>query len=161
MSTVNEPKSEIAESEGPKTHDEARWFHQGVLSGLTQYAREKGDSCLKSENELIRRLMDAEGFRTLDEFERVSGSSEIIDEKRADKSRCSGMGAAERLEIHTNIMQALINCGLNAFAFDLMAESLLKSPAPQRLDIVFPVSRTDCAQWAGVRFVLEPIPVAT
>lgn len=83
-----------------------------------------------------------------------------VDKKKiADKERCAAMGAAERREIHTHIMQALINCGMNAFAFDLMAESLLKSPAPQRLDIVFPVSRTDCDRWAGVRFVLEPIAV--
>jgi hypothetical protein len=62
------------EWEGPKTHEEARCFHQGFLSGLTVYARESGASTLKRDNPLLKRLMDEQGWKTIEEFERISGS---------------------------------------------------------------------------------------
>ena len=57
--------------EGPKTLDEAMCLHQGVLSGLTIYASECGHSTLKSDNELLRRLMDEEGRKAIEIFEKV------------------------------------------------------------------------------------------
>lgn len=53
------------QSPGPRTCEEARWFHQGLLSGLTIYAREMGHSTLKSQNALLRRLMDDAGERVI------------------------------------------------------------------------------------------------
>lgn len=55
--------------------------------------------------------------------------------------------------------------GINPFAVTLLAESVLKSPLapmtvgkPQR--IAFPISRGDCAGWAGVRITIEAVPEA-
>ena len=63
----------------------------------------------------------------------------------------------------SNIMQDLHTVGLNPFAVTLLAESLLKSPlAPmtvgQPKTFEFPVQRSDCAGWVGVRITLEAIP---
>lgn len=62
-----------------------------------------------------------------------------------------------------NLFQDLHTVGLNPFAVQLLAESLLKSPlAPMTVGkpqtIEFPVSRGDCAEWAGVRITLEAVP---
>ena len=61
---------------GPQTHEEARCYHNGVLGGLTAYARERGDSTLKSENDLLRRLMDEAGFSTIEIFERLQAKAD-------------------------------------------------------------------------------------
>jgi hypothetical protein len=63
----------------------------------------------------------------------------------------------------SNIMQDLHTAGLNSFAVTLLAESLLKSPlAPmtvgQPQTFEFPVQRSDCPGWVGVRITLEAIP---
>lgn len=63
----------------------------------------------------------------------------------------------------SNILQDLHTVGLNPFAVQLLAESLLRSPlAPMTIDkpqvIEFPVRRGDCAGWVGVRITLEAIP---
>lgn len=71
MSVANEPSAVAVESKGPQTHDEAHWYHQGFIGGLTVYARERGESCLKSENELLRRLMDEQGFATVELYEKL------------------------------------------------------------------------------------------
>ena len=62
-----------------------------------------------------------------------------------------------------NIFQDLQTVGINPFAVQLLAESLLKSPlAPMTVGkpqtIEFPVQRGDCAKWAGVRITLEAVP---
>lgn len=64
-----------------------------------------------------------------------------------------------------NIMNALQIVGINPFAVTLLAESVLKSPLapttvgnPQR--ITFPINRSDCAGWAGVRITVEAVPEA-
>ena len=59
-------------SPGPQTHEEARQFHEGYLAGLTVYARESGHSTLKSKNELLRRLMDEQGWKTVEMFETLA-----------------------------------------------------------------------------------------
>lgn len=63
----------------------------------------------------------------------------------------------------SNIMQDLHTVGLNPFAVQLLAESLLKSPlAPMTVGkpqaIEFPVQRGDCPGWVGVRITIEAIP---
>lgn len=63
----------------------------------------------------------------------------------------------------SNIMQDLHTIGLNPFAVTLLAESVLKSPlAPMTVGkpqgFFFPVNRSDCAGWAGVRITVEAIP---
>ncbi len=47
------------EWEGPQTVDEARCFHEGFISGLTVYAREKG--ALKRLRQSLRAARMAEG----------------------------------------------------------------------------------------------------
>lgn len=66
---VMEPTSQPWE--GPKTHEEARCYHQGYIAGLTAYARETGQSTLRTGNELLRRLMDDQGWATIETFERL------------------------------------------------------------------------------------------
>lgn len=63
------------------------------------------------------------------------------------------------------IMNDLHNIGLNPFGVQLVAESLLKSPAAQisaekPLAFFFPVQRGDCAGWIGVKITLEAVPKA-
>lgn len=65
----------------------------------------------------------------------------------------------------SNIMQDLHTVGINSFAVSLLAESVLKSPlAPMTVGdpqgFFFPVSRSDCAGWAGVRITVEAVPAA-
>ena len=62
----------------------------------------------------------------------------------------------------SNIMQDLHTVGINPFAVTLLAESLLKSPlAPMTVGkpqgFFFPVNRSDCAGWAGVRITVEAV----
>ena len=56
-----------------------------------------------------------------------------------------------------NVMQKLIDCGINAFAAQLLAESLLKHPKPEKVSFDLPINRRDCEGWAGVRITLEPV----
>ncbi|MFN7610244.1 MAG: hypothetical protein ACK5QX_04810 [bacterium] len=63
------------------------------------------------------------------------------------------------------IKQEMHSVGLNPFAAELLAESLLKSPMAQMsaekpLTICFPVKRSDCAGWIGVKITLEAVPEA-
>ena len=62
-------------------------------------------------------------------------------------------------------MQDLHTVGINPFAVTLLAESVLKSPlAPMTVGdpkgFFFPVSRGDCAGWAGVRITVEAVPAS-
>jgi hypothetical protein len=57
-----------------------------------------------------------------------------------------------------NVMQFLLDAGINAFGAELLAESLLKHPNPIPIKFTLPINRSDCPNWIGVRFVLEPIP---
>lgn len=62
-----------------------------------------------------------------------------------------------------NIMQDLHTVGINPFAVTLLAESVLKSPiAPMTVGdpktFFFPVQRSDCAGWVGVRITVEAVP---
>ena len=61
-----------------------------------------------------------------------------------------------------NIFQDLYTVGLNPFAVQLLAESLLKSPIAEMsiaepLVLAFPVQRSDCAGWKGVRITLQAV----
>ena len=69
------PTTLSEEPTGPQTHEEAKWFHEGYLCGLTVYARESGHSTLKSENELLRKLMDEQGRQTIEAFEKIARRS--------------------------------------------------------------------------------------
>lgn len=64
-----------------------------------------------------------------------------------------------------NIMQVLLDAGLNAFGAQLLAESYLKSPlaeqALQRGEPVrffLPIHRGDCAGWSGVEISIAAVP---
>lgn len=79
------PTTASQESPGPQTHEEARQFHEGFLSGLTVYARERGDSTLKSKNELLRRLMDEQGWKTIETFEKLGEDLRNLPELTAEE----------------------------------------------------------------------------
>lgn len=60
-------------------------------------------------------------------------------------------------------MQDLHTVGINPFAVTLLAESVLKSPLASMTvgdpkGFFFPVNRSDCAGWAGVRITVEAVP---
>lgn len=60
-------------------------------------------------------------------------------------------------------MQNLHSAGLNPFAVQLLAESMLKSAYVKHcgvkpLAFEFPVRRSDCEGWVGVRITIEAIP---
>lgn len=63
----------------------------------------------------------------------------------------------------SNPMQNLHTLGLNPFAVQLLAESMLKSGYVKHcgaspLTFEFPVRRSDCEGWAGVRITIEAVP---
>ncbi len=67
----------------------------------------------------------------------------------------------------TNVRQVLLDARLNAFAVDLLCESLLRSPIAAQLakedrplKFYVPMSRGDCQGWAGVDITLKPWTVA-
>lgn len=60
-------------------------------------------------------------------------------------------------------MHDLHAVGLNPFAVQLLAESMLKSAYVQHcgtkpLTFNYPVQREDCAGWLGVRITIEAVP---
>lgn len=62
-----------------------------------------------------------------------------------------------------NTMQNLHTIGLNPFAVQLLAESMLKSGyvkhfGREPLTFNFPVQRGDCPGWIGVRITIEAVP---
>lgn len=62
----------------------------------------------------------------------------------------------------SNIMQDLHTVGLNPFAVELLAESVLKSPLAEMTvckpqGFFFPVNRSDCAGFVGVRITVEAV----
>lgn len=62
----------------------------------------------------------------------------------------------------SNVMQHLHDIGLNPFAVQLLAESMLKSPVAalsteKPLSFFYPVSRGDCPGWVGVRITIEAV----
>jgi hypothetical protein len=57
----------------------------------------------------------------------------------------------------TIVKQAMLDCGLNAWAMELLAESLLRHPDPKSVEFFFPVRRKDTPGWIGVKVRLEPI----
>ena len=64
----------------------------------------------------------------------------------------------------SNTMQNLHALGLNPFAVELLAESMLKSSyvkhkGVEPLTFEFPVRRADCAGWAGIRITIEAVPM--
>lgn len=59
-------------SPGPQTHEEARQFHEGFLSGATAYACAVGHSTLKSNNPKLCEVFDAQGWRTIETFEKLA-----------------------------------------------------------------------------------------
>ncbi len=62
-----------SEWQGPQTVEEAKTFHDGFIAGATAYAAAVGHSCLKSENEKLREVMDAQGWQTIETFEKLTG----------------------------------------------------------------------------------------
>jgi hypothetical protein len=61
------------------------------------------------------------------------------------------------MSYQTQVKQALLDCGLNAWAVELLAESMLRHPDPKTVEFFFPVLRKDTPGWIGVKVRLEPI----
>src|SRR4051812_48532269 len=57
--------------EAPKTLEEARFFHDGFLAGATACCAAVGHSCLKSDNPKLCEVFDAQGWQTVETFERL------------------------------------------------------------------------------------------
>jgi len=74
MSEQNTQQVAVASQdwEGPQTKEEARCFHQGFSAGVTKYAGAIGHSTLRSANETLRKLMDEDGWKTIETYERLA-----------------------------------------------------------------------------------------
>jgi len=76
MTPLNESVMAPQASQQPtplKTVEEAKAFHDGFAAGATAYAAAVGHSCLKSNNDKMREVLAANGWRTIEEFERITG----------------------------------------------------------------------------------------
>lgn len=54
--------------------------------------------------------------------------------------------------------QLLSDCGINPFAVQLLAESIMRHPNPKPVRFLLPVNRSDCAGFSGLKVYLEPVP---
>lgn len=71
--TVQTPTADTGPPQDPATMDEARQFHEGFLAGATAYAAAVGHSTLKRDNPQLRDVFEAQGWRTIETFERITG----------------------------------------------------------------------------------------
>jgi hypothetical protein len=62
-------------SPGPQTHEEAKQFHEGFLAGATAYCAAVGHSGLKSDNPKLREVFDAQGWKTIETFEKLEAAN--------------------------------------------------------------------------------------
>lgn len=74
--------------EAPKTHGEARFFHDGFLAGATAYAAAVGHSCLKSNNPKLCEVFDAQGWRTIELFEKLAEAVLVCEHGVKDGDWC-------------------------------------------------------------------------
>lgn len=61
-----------------------------------------------------------------------------------------------------NVAQYLNDIGINSFAVTLLSESMLKSMyvkelGTKPLEFFYPVQRSDCAGWIGVKITIEAV----
>ncbi len=82
------PTQGVAPRSEPATHEEARWFHEGFLAGATAYCAAIGHSCLKSDNEKLREVFDAQGWKTIEMFEKLANAPEICEHGIPDGDWC-------------------------------------------------------------------------
>ena len=68
---IQTPATAAVDSPGPLSYEEAKHFHDGFLAGATAYAAAVGHSTLKSDNEQLRSVFDAQGWKTIEAFERT------------------------------------------------------------------------------------------
>lgn len=71
-SQLNEPTTSAELAPGPQTLEEAKCFHDGFLAGATAYAAAVEHSTLKGDNPKLRELFDAQGWRTIEAFEKLN-----------------------------------------------------------------------------------------
>ena len=83
--------------------------------------------------------------------------AELIEMVKKRTKRVSELAEKERFLPITK--QQLLDCGINVFAIDLLAESFLKlnGGPPDSLSIFFPIRRSDCEKFAGVNIRIEPV----
>lgn len=74
MSEVLEPTAQ--DWAGPKTVEEAQCYHQGFIGGATAYARERGDSTLKTRNEILDKLMTEQAWKTVEAMESAMATAD-------------------------------------------------------------------------------------
>jgi hypothetical protein len=72
------PTQAVGPPSEPATHEEAKWFHEGFLAGATAYCAAVGHSCLKSDNGELRQVFDAQGWKTIEMFERLPREAESL-----------------------------------------------------------------------------------
>lgn len=87
----DEPKPMAVASHGPeapKTHGEAKFFHDGFLAGVTAYAGLVGHSQLKSNNPILAKLLDEQGWKTIETFEKLNEAVLVCEHGVADGEWC-------------------------------------------------------------------------
>ncbi len=86
-----QPEPQAVSSHGPtapKTHEEAQFFHDGFLAGATVYAGAVGHSQLKSDNPKLCEVFDAQGWRTIETFEKLAEAVLVCEHGIADGEWC-------------------------------------------------------------------------
>lgn len=74
MSEVMEPTAQ--EWSGPKTIEEVQVYLQGFIGGATAYARVRGDSTLKTGNNILGKLIEEQGWRTVEAMESIMAATD-------------------------------------------------------------------------------------
>lgn len=127
---------------GPQTIEEAQAFHHGFSSGATTYAVCAGDHGLKSENERLRRILDDQGFRTLEALEQIAeaGAQELREQPEGMPGTFMPPPRPEHLAesiatmIHSRLVRAFTQ--KDDLAFDAVIQELLNTGAllPRHLE---------------------------
>lgn len=83
-SSAFQPLCSTGQQLQPLSYEEAKWLHEGFLAGATVYATACGHSALKSDNEILRKVFDEQGYKTLTALERTPPMPAELEKHIAD-----------------------------------------------------------------------------
>ena len=80
-------RSVVLPPDDPQTLEEARFFDNGYKAGLAAYAGAMGHSTLRASNTILKKLMDVQTTKTLDNAERIVASN-VVDASKGIALKC-------------------------------------------------------------------------
>ncbi len=106
-----------ADTPGPQTHEEARQFHEGFLAGVTAYCAAVGHSCLKSDNPKLSEVFDAQGWKTIEMFEKLAVRPVVCEHGVKDGDWCEACNKeskdAQQEQLQKLLTDTLKSAGVN------------------------------------------------